>query len=151
MEFRIAAFSIAVCVGAAFDCGFANASSLRRRHAEDPSHWRSADLSDCKTVAFTVGRANLKEDRYDTEIDLVDIASKSLRAMTHDRQGIGSVRWSADGANIAYLADDADKKSQIFIMPMAGGDSRHLTHSKTSIKLLAWKPDGTALAYAAAG
>jgi dipeptidyl aminopeptidase/acylaminoacyl peptidase len=146
--------SKALALSAAFlALAFPAFAQTRRLSADDmPKVVRISDPQispDGKTIAMTVGRANLKEDRYDTEIDFVDIAPKSLRVMTHDRHGISSVRWSADGASIAYLADDADKKAQIFIMPMAGGDSRQLTHSKTSIKLIAWNPDGKQLAYAA--
>ena len=146
--------SKALALSAAFlALAFPAFAQTRRLSADDmPKVVRISDPQispDGKTIAITVGRANLKEDRYDTEIDFVDIAPKSLRVMTHDRHGISSVRWSADGASIAYLADDADKKAQIFIMPMAGGDSRQLTHSKTSIKLIAWNPDGKQLAYAA--
>lgn len=102
-----------------------------------------------KTIAVIVSRANLKEDRWDTEIDFVDVASHRLRVMTHDRAAIGSVKWSPAGDRIAYVAQDADKKGQIFILPVDGGDSMQITHSKTSIEVLAWKPDGSALAYSA--
>jgi dipeptidyl aminopeptidase/acylaminoacyl peptidase len=128
-------------------------SQTRRISADDmPKVVRIGDPQfspDGKTIAITVGRANLKEDRYDTEIDLVDVAGKQLQVMTHDRPGVGSVKWSPKGDRIAFLAEDKDKKAQIFILPVSGGESAQLTHSKTSIKLLAWKPDGTALAYAA--
>ncbi len=105
---------------------------------------------DGKTIALIVGRANLKEDRYDTEIDLVDIASNKLRVMTHDRLGISSLRWSRAGDELAFLAQDANKKAQIYLLPMSGGDAQQLTHSKTPVSLLAWRPDGAALAYGAA-
>ena len=49
---------------------------------------------DGKTISITVGRANMKEDRYDTEIDLVDIASHALRGMTHERLAANSARRS---------------------------------------------------------
>ena len=104
---------------------------------------------DGKTIAIAVGRANLKEDRWDTEIDLVDVATKELRVMTHERLGVGSARWSPTGDRIAFLAEDVNKKAQIFILPVVGGDAFQLTHSKTPISLLAWKPDGATLAYAA--
>ena len=104
---------------------------------------------DGKTVAIVVSRANLKNDAWDAEIDFVDIATHHLRVMTHDRVGANSVRWSPSGDRIAYLAKDADKKTQIFILPVDGGDSMQITHAKTSIEGIAWKPDGAALAYAA--
>ncbi len=105
---------------------------------------------DGKTIAFVVGRANLKEDRWDTELDFIDVASKAMRAITHDRQGVGWLRWSPDGTRLAFLAQDADKKAQVFVLPLAGGEALQLTHSKTPIRQLTWQPDGQALAFAAA-
>jgi dipeptidyl aminopeptidase/acylaminoacyl peptidase len=102
-----------------------------------------------KTIAFTVGRANLKDDRWDTEIDVVDVATHTLRVMTHGKLGVGSPRWSYTGDRLAFLAQDADKKAQLWILPMAGGDSLQVTHSKTPVKTFAWRPDGEALVYAA--
>lgn len=104
---------------------------------------------DGKTISIVVSRANLKEDRWDAELDFVDVATHQIRTMTHDRAGVSNVHWSPTGDRIAYLAHDANKKAQIFLLPLNGGDSEQLTHSKTSISLLAWRPDGTALAYAA--
>jgi dipeptidyl aminopeptidase/acylaminoacyl peptidase len=105
---------------------------------------------DGKTIAMVVGRANLKDDRWDSELDLVDVATKDIRAVTHGRMGVGSPRWSATGDRLAFLAADADKKGQIFVLPMSGGDAEQLTHSKTSVSGYAWRPDGAEIAYAAA-
>ena len=105
---------------------------------------------DGKTIAFVVGRANLKDDRWDTELDFIDVASKAMRAITHDRQGVGWLRWSPDGTRLAFLAQDSDKKAQVFVLPLAGGEALQLTHAKTPIRQLTWQPDGKALAFAAA-
>jgi len=105
---------------------------------------------DGKTIAFVVGRANLKDDRWDTEIDFVDVVSKKTRVMTHDRLGVGSPRWSPTGDRLAFLTQDADKKAQIFVLPMDGGEAIQATHSKTPVSLFAWRPDGAGFAYAAA-
>lgn len=104
---------------------------------------------DGKTISIVVGRANLKDDRWDSEIDFVDVATKELRVMTRDRVGAGSVRWSPTGDRIAYLAQDSEKKAQIYVMPVHGGESVQLTHSKTPVTVMAWRPDGQVLAYAA--
>ena len=129
------------------------AAQTRRFSADDlPKIVRISDPQispDGKTIAVTISRANLKDDRWDPEIAFIDIATRQLRTMTHDRLGIGSVRWSPSGDRVAYLAQDVNKKAQIFLLPAAGGDSRQLTHSRTPISLLAWRPDGAALAYAA--
>jgi dipeptidyl aminopeptidase/acylaminoacyl peptidase len=128
-------------------------AQTRRLSADDlPKLVRITDPQfspDGKTIAINVARANLKDDRWDTEIDLIDIATRGVRVMTRERLGVGSARWSPTGDRIAFLAQDVNKKAQIFILPLEGGDAMQLTHSKTPISLLAWKPDGASLAYAA--
>ena len=104
---------------------------------------------DGKTIALTVGRSNLKEDRWETELDFIDVSSKELRAMTHGRLGVASVRWSPDGSRVAFLAQDADKRAQVFVLPVAGGEALQVTHGKTPVRQLAWRPDGQVLAFAA--
>lgn len=104
---------------------------------------------DGKTIAFVVGRANLKDDRWDSEIEFVDVASKRVRVMTHDRMGVGMPRWSPSGDRLAFLAQDGNKKGQIFVLPVDGGDAAQMTHAKAGAGSLAWRPDGEALAYSA--
>lgn len=103
---------------------------------------------DGRTISLIVGRANLTDDRWDSEVDFIDLSTHKLRVMTHDRLDAGSARWSPTGDRIAYLAQDSEKKAQIFVLPVDGGDSMQITHSKTSISVIAWKPDGSAIAYA---
>ena len=134
--------------------GSASFGQTRHFTADDlPKIVRLADPQispDGKMIAVVVARANLKEDRWDSEIDFVDVATKKLTAVTHDRQGVGSPRWSPTGDRLAYVAQDSNKKGQIFLLPMSGGDSVQLTHGKTSVSGMAWRPDGAALAYTAA-
>ncbi|HEX3372936.1 MAG TPA: S9 family peptidase [Edaphobacter sp.] len=143
-----------VALFALFSFAASGFSQSRRFSAEDLTKIvRVTDPQispDGKTISIVVGRANLKEDRWDSEIDFVDVATKALRVMTRDRVGAASVRWSPTGDRIAYLAQDGEKKAQIFVMPVNGGESVQLTHSKTSVTVMAWRPDGQALAYAAA-
>jgi dipeptidyl aminopeptidase/acylaminoacyl peptidase len=141
-------------VFALFSFAASGFSQSRRFSADDTTKIvRVADPQispDGKTISIVVGRANLKEDRWDSEIDFVDVATKALRVMTRDRAGAASVRWSPTGDRIAYLAQDGEKKAQIFVMPVNGGESVQLTHSKTAVAVMAWRPDGQALAFAAA-
>jgi len=102
------------------------------------------------TVAVLVGRANLRDDRWDADLVVVDVASQQVRVVTHGRLGTNSPRWSPKGDMIAYVAQDPDKKGQVFVLPMAGGDSVQITHSKTGVTVPAWSPDGRFIAYAAA-
>jgi dipeptidyl aminopeptidase/acylaminoacyl peptidase len=104
---------------------------------------------DGKSIAIVVAHPNLKTDKYDSELVLVDIATHSQRVLTHDRVVKGYPRWSPTGERLAYIAEDSDHKSQVFVLSMAGGDSLQVTHSAGPVTQFAWKPDSTALAYAA--
>ncbi len=104
---------------------------------------------DGKTIAIVVGRANLREDRWDSELEFVDVQTRQARVMTHDRMGVGWVRWSPSGDRVLFLAQDGNKKSQVFVMPANGGDAVMVTHGKTAVSVPAWRPDGTAIAFGA--
>jgi dipeptidyl aminopeptidase/acylaminoacyl peptidase len=104
---------------------------------------------DGKAIVVVVGRANLDEDRTDSELMLVDVADRSTRVLTR-RSHAGFPRWSPDGKTLAFLAGDDNKNLQIFTLSIEhGGDAAQLTHSATSIEQIAWRPDGRALAFVA--
>ena len=104
---------------------------------------------DGKLVVLVAGHANLDEDRTDSELLLVDVASKATRVLTK-KAHVGFARWSPDGKTLAFLAEDDKKKLQIWMVAIdAGGDSAQVTHSPTSIEQIAWRPDGKALAFVA--
>lgn len=109
---------------------------------------------DGKSIACIVSRPNIAEDRYDSEIVLVDVASGKQRPLTFERRHVNAPRWSASGDRLAFL-DDAptgEKKEpmpQIWILPMDGGDARRITSAPTGVQSYAWRPDGGAIAFVA--
>jgi dipeptidyl aminopeptidase/acylaminoacyl peptidase len=108
---------------------------------------------DGKSVALVLGHANAKDDRYDSEIVVVDVATAAQRALTFDRRGVASPRWSPDGARIAFLANataDRDAKRQVWILPLAGGDARRITDAPKGVQQFAWSPDGSRIAFVTA-
>jgi dipeptidyl aminopeptidase/acylaminoacyl peptidase len=94
---------------------------------------------DGKSIAIVISRANYEENRYDPELTLIDIASRSQRVLTRDRRGVSQARWSPDGARLAFLAI-VDGKAQIFVLPMTGGEAWQVTKSATGIQQYAWRP-----------
>src|SRR5690242_687981 len=74
---------------------------------------------DGKSVALIVSRANFEENRYDPEVVQIDIATRVTRPLTHDRRGVGQLRWSPDGSQLAFLAT-VEGKAQIFLLPANG-------------------------------
>jgi dipeptidyl aminopeptidase/acylaminoacyl peptidase len=114
---------------------------------------------DDKSVVVVVSRADMKKDRFDNELVLIDLASGGARTLT-TRRGASSPRWSPAGDRLALLAvvpgdrdqaaenkDDSGPQPQIFVLPMNGGDARQITHAQDGIEQFAWRPDGKMIAY----
>lgn len=108
---------------------------------------------DGKSVAVVVSRANVKDNRNETEIVAVDIAIGAVRPLTYERRGVASPRWSPDGERLAFLANasnERDAKRQLWIMTTRGGDARRITDVPNGVQQFAWSPDGAQIAYVTA-
>src|SRR5208282_695570 len=76
---------------------------------------------DGKFIVIIVSRANWDEDRYDSQLILVDIATGDQRPLTNIRKGLSSPQWSPSGDRLAFLAEAGEEKkaaAQIFVLPM---------------------------------
>jgi len=114
---------------------------------------------DGKSVVIVVSRQNFEEDRNDTELVLVDVATGAQRVLTFGRKQAAFPRWSPTGDRLAFLAvvpytrekkDDTTKREdspQIFIMPMNGGDAKKITNAPNGVEQFAWRPDGKQIVY----
>ena len=103
---------------------------------------------DGKSVAIVVSTPVWKTDKRDNEIDLVAVGSGTKRALTHDREGVSSPRWSPDGTRLAFLANDPKtKQAQIYVLPLAGGDAQRITEAKQGVDEFTWSPNGSRIAY----
>jgi dipeptidyl aminopeptidase/acylaminoacyl peptidase len=107
---------------------------------------------DGSAVAVVVIRPNFKADSYDTTLELVNIATRSRRALTHGRDGIGFPRWSPDGSRIAFIAQTggSDSSAQVFVLPMSGGEPSQITSAPNDVQQIDWSPDGKVIAYVTA-
>src|SRR4051812_34109450 len=104
---------------------------------------------DGKSIAIVVSRPDYELDLYRSELVLVEVATHKQRVLTHDRKGVRYPRWSLSGDRLAFLANDANDKPQIFVMPMMGGDAEQLTKATTGVQQYTWRLDGEAIAYSA--
>jgi dipeptidyl aminopeptidase/acylaminoacyl peptidase len=121
---------------------------------------------DGRSIVIVVSRPDEEENRYDSELVLVEVATGAQRILTRDRRQLGHPRWSPSGDRLAFLAEGTKKKPaagkgeaktaaasdeaarpQIFMMPMNGGDALQLTDVPEGVQQLAWRPDGGALAF----
>jgi len=87
---------------------------------------------DGKAVLSVLALANLKDNRWEGELTLIDVATKAQRVLSR-RMGVGSARWSPDGRSIAFLAQDAGGRAQVHVLSMDGGDARQLTNGNDPV------------------
>jgi dipeptidyl aminopeptidase/acylaminoacyl peptidase len=105
---------------------------------------------DNKSIVCVVSRVNMEQDRHDTELLLIDVATGAQRALTFERKDVGSPRWSPTGDRIAFLAEAMTgkaEKHQIFILPMNGGDPQKISDAPNGVEQFAWRPNGKDIAY----
>src|SRR5207247_4654566 len=90
-------------------------------HAAKVVNLSNAQISpDGRTIVVAVSRANLKDNRFDTELVLVDVATKAQKVLI--RRQASQHQWSPDGTKLAFLAP-ADGKTQIWVLPIDGGEA----------------------------
>jgi dipeptidyl aminopeptidase/acylaminoacyl peptidase len=105
---------------------------------------------DGRKIVFVLSRPNLEQNRADPQLIQIDIATGTQLALTFDRKGIGSPRWSPSGDRLAFLATEGagkDAQPQVFVLPIKGGEARQITNAPKGIEQFAWRPDGKDLAY----
>jgi dipeptidyl aminopeptidase/acylaminoacyl peptidase len=99
---------------------------------------------DGSRIVIAVSRANLQENRFDTELVQVEVATRAQRILT--RRQASQHQWSHDGTRLAFIAP-IDGKAQLWVLPMDGGEAQQVTKSPTPVQGYAWRPDGRALTY----
>jgi dipeptidyl aminopeptidase/acylaminoacyl peptidase len=83
-----------------------------------------------------------------TELHVATVRTGETRPYITGKISVWSTRWSPDGSKIAFLSDRGDK-TQVWVIPLAGGEAVETTDSKTGVSSFRWHPDGDRIAYIA--
>ncbi|HEY8848282.1 MAG TPA: hypothetical protein VIO12_03250 [Thermoanaerobaculia bacterium] len=105
---------------------------------------------DGRSVVCIVARANVKDNRWDSDLVSIDVATGAQQPLTYERRGIASPRWSPDGQRLAFLANasaDREAKRQIWVTSSRGGDPRRITDAAHGVQQFGWSPDGSQIAF----
>ena len=97
-------------------------------------------------------RADFDKDRRLSQLMLINVKTRQMRALTFERTGVSSPQWSPDGSRIAFLAPGVREgkgsdQTQIFTLRLDGGDARQITDVPDGVDNYAWSPDSMQFAY----
>ena len=98
-------------------------------------------------IAYTVERMDQKENKYFTNIFVVDIRSGESRQFTHGNNSDRQPVWSPDGGTLAFVST-RDQKTGIYLISSTGGSEKKLIELDGAIANLQWTPDGRHLLFA---
>lgn len=101
---------------------------------------------DEKRVAYTVEQAELDNNKYFTNIHMLDLATGKSEQFTQGKNSDGKAVWSTDGRQFAFTSN-RDKKSGIYLMSATGGAERKVFEAEAMIGEPIWHPDGKHLVF----
>lgn len=101
---------------------------------------------DGKQIIFTREWVDKMNDRYSSNLWIVDTEGKRVRELTHGNWRDFSPVWSPDGKKIAFLSE-RDGSTQIHVMWVDTREVAQLTHLERAPSNIVWSPDGKRIAF----
>lgn len=103
---------------------------------------------DGKTAAVVASTVDIKSNKVNGDIYLLDIATGKKQQFTTGQNTEGSPQWSPDGKKLAFITKrESDEKSQLYIIPVTGGEAQRITELPLGASSPQWFPDGRRIAF----
>jgi dipeptidyl aminopeptidase/acylaminoacyl peptidase len=100
---------------------------------------------DGQWVAYSVGSADLSEDKFEERIWMSPTAGADAIPLTAEGVSSSHPRWSLDGKFLAFLSARNEGKTQVWLLNRQGGEAQKLTDTPQDVEDFAWSPDGKRL------
>jgi dipeptidyl aminopeptidase/acylaminoacyl peptidase len=103
---------------------------------------------DGSKVLYTVREAVMTDDRceYVNQVWLCNADGNNHIQLTKGDRNSSNPKWSPDGKTIAFTSS-RDNKTNLYLLPVAGGEAEKVTDVKTGVGNYNWGPDGSVIAF----
>ena len=101
---------------------------------------------DGKTIAYSVGFPNIKENKIRTELFSIASNGTGRRQLTQGIAGLHGARWIQQGRRISYISSESGEP-QVWTMAPDGTDRKQVTRIEGGLSDYLFSPDETKLAY----
>lgn len=103
---------------------------------------------DGKSIAFCLTYEDIEENKGNSEIYLLDVASREINRLTVTASSESGLQWIENGERIAFLASpDSEKKPQICSIKPDGSDKKIHSEVEAGIECFVFSPDGRKVVY----
>ena len=101
-----------------------------------------------KTIAYVVSTVNVKDDKSQSHIWMVEADGTNARQVTSSQDSEASPQWTPDGKFLSFTSSrpGPTKGSQLWMLPRLGGEAYQLTDVKGRLQAYEWSPDNKRLA-----
>jgi TolB protein len=87
-------------------------------------------------------------DIHQRDIWLVDVKTGQMTQLTDSEKDEFDPSWSPDGQKLAFVSEEGEQNTEIFVVNHDGSNRIQLTDNKSEDIHPTWSPDGQMLAYA---
>lgn len=101
---------------------------------------------DGKTIVYSVGFPNIKENKIRTELFSIASNGTGRRQLTQGIAGLQAARWIQQGRRISYISSESGEP-QVWTMAPDGTDRKQVTRIEGGLSDYLFSPDETKLAY----
>ena len=101
---------------------------------------------DGKTIVYSVGFPNIKENKIRTELFSIASNGTGRRQLTKGIAGLHGARWIQQGGRISYISSESGEP-QVWTMAPDGTDRKQVTRIEGGLSDYLFSPDETKLAY----